>query len=440
MESEPPPILISPEGSFAWDVFHRRHPVLIENLIAALPYGPDQIRSLRALLDESRSGVIARLPDGVPDAQQWQLWDRGHYGKPWSDAPFLWAEGYFFRRILEATGYYARNIYATGTYATNTAPGADASVTAWAGVDPYGPMKDGELSDPGLESAFAWYGALAGLDPARRFAALAEAAVLGNRADLVFQVTEVVEGYTAVNPPLADDTEALWERLHGGGNDNGNNNGSGDRRSDGSGADGVSADGGDGFGAGGAPRIVAFLCDNAGRELITDLLLADELLATGVAALVELHVKPAPYYISDATTADVGKCLARLRGMAGPLGEAGRRLFARAAAGDLRTLTHPFWCSPLSFHELPADLRARLAGRLLFVKGDLNYRRLVGDLRWDPVTPFADAVAYLGLPVAALRTAKSDVIVGVSAEQVARLDAAEPDWRLNGRHGLIQTA
>jgi hypothetical protein len=403
MESEPPPILISPEGSFAWDVFHRRHPVLIENLIAALPYGPDQIRGLRALLDESRGGVIAPLPDSAPDARQWRQWDRGHYGKPWSDAPFLWAEGYFFRRILEATGYYG----------TSAAPGADDAVAAWAGVDPYGPMKDGELSDPGLESAFGWYGALAGLDPVRRFAALAEAAVLGNRADLVFQVTEVVEGYTAVNPPLADDTAALWERLHGG------DDGSGDE---------------------GAPRVIAFLCDNAGRELIADLLLADELLATGTAALVELHVKPAPYYISDATTTDVGKCLARLRGMAGPLGDAGRRLYARAAAGDLRLLTHPFWCSPLSFHELPADLRARLAGRFLFVKGDLNYRRLVGDLCWDPATPFADAVAYLGLPVAALRTAKSDVIVGVSAEQVARLDAAEPDWRLNGRHGLIQTA
>src|ERR1700738_3392692 len=100
----PPPILISPEGSFTWDVFHRRHPVLIENLIAALPYGPDQIRDLRALLGESRDGVIAPLRDGAPDAELWRRWDRGHYGKPWSDAPFLWAESYFFRRILEATG------------------------------------------------------------------------------------------------------------------------------------------------------------------------------------------------------------------------------------------------------------------------------------------------------------------------------------------------
>jgi hypothetical protein len=399
MESElPPPILISPEGSFAWDVFHRRHPVLIQNLIGALPYGPEQIRDLRALLDESTgNGVIEPLRDGAPDAGLWRdEWDRGHYGKPWADAPFLWAESFFFRRILDATGCYG---------------GSDGAARSWVGVDPYEPMKDGELSDPGLESAFSWYGALAGLEPVRRFAALVEASVLGNRADLVFQVTQVVEGYTAVNPPLADDTEAIWERLRSG------EGGSGD-----------------------ASWAIAFVCDNAGRELISDLLLAYELLATDTASSVELHVKPAPYYISDATAADVGKCLRRLRGMSGPLGEAGSALFEFAAAGRLRVLTHPFWSSPLTFHELPADLRASLAGRFLIFKGDLNYRRLVGDNWWDPTTPFAEPVGYFGQPLAALRAAKSDVVVGVSREQVDALDAAEPDWRLNGRHSLIQTA
>jgi hypothetical protein len=126
--------------------------------------------------------------------------------------------------------------------------------------------------------------------------------------------------------------------------------------------------------------------------------------------------------------------------MRGPLGEAGRRLFEHAADGRLSTLTHPFWSAPLSFHDLPEDLRATLAGRFLLVKGDLNYRRLVGDNWWDPATPFAGAVGYLGLPVAALRAAKSDVVVGVPRELADRLDAAEPDWRLNGRHSLIQTA
>jgi hypothetical protein len=38
-----------------------------------------------------------------------------------------------------------------------------------------------------------------------------------------------------------------------------------------------------------------------------------------------------------------------------------------------------------------------------------------------------------------LRTLKSDAIVGLSAEQTSRLDAADRDWRINGRRGVIQT-
>ncbi|HEV3171695.1 MAG TPA: damage-control phosphatase ARMT1 family protein [Actinocrinis sp.] len=386
----PPPIMIGPEGSYAWDVFHRRHVKLIANVIDALPYSGSQVAALRGLLSESIDGVMGRLPPGAPDARRWLEWDRGHYGKPWVHAPFLWAESYFFRRILEAVGYHGS---------------ADVDATAWVGVDPYAPMKDAELADPQLDTAFAWYDALEEADPARRFATLLEASVLGNRADLVFQVTEVVEDYALLSPPLADDTERILEHL-----------------------------------TGGEPGRVAVVCDNAGRELLGDLLLVHDLLAEGWATSVDLHVKPDPYYISDTTAADVGKTLNRLRAMPGALGSAGRRLFEHAAEGRLRLRTHPFWCSPLSFHELPADLRADLsAARLVVFKGDLNYRRLVGDCLWDPTTLFDDAVDYLGdLPVAALRTLKSDVVVGVPRDRVERLDAEDPEWRINGRQTVVQ--
>jgi hypothetical protein len=76
---------------------------------------------------------------------------------------------------------------------------------------------------------------------------------------------------------------------------------------------------------------------------------------------------------------------------------------------------------------------------LVVFKGDLNYRRLVGDCLWDPTTLFDDAVDYLGdLPVAALRTLKSDVVVGVPRDRVERLDAEDPEWRINGRQTVVQ--
>jgi Damage-control phosphatase ARMT1-like domain len=71
-------------------------------------------------------------------------------------------------------------------------------------------------------------------------------------------------------------------------------------------------------------------------------------------------------------------------------------------------------------------------------KGDLNYRRLVGDLHWPPTVPFGETVAHFPAPVVALRTLKSDVAVGLDPDAVSRLDAEAPDWRVSGRYGLIQ--
>jgi hypothetical protein len=89
---------------------------------------------------------------------------------------------------------------------------------------------------------------------------------------------------------------------------------------------------------------------------------------------------------------------------------------------------------------MPADLRAEFAAATLTImKGDLNYRRLVGDRRWAPTTPFADVTAYFPGPVAALRTLKSDVITGLDARTEAALVAAEGQrWRTGGTHALIQ--
>jgi len=380
----PPPILISPEGSFAWDVFHRRHPVLIESLIAALPYGPQQIADLRALLDESRSGPMAPLRDGAPDERFWREWDRGHYGKPWADAPFLWAESYFYRRLLEATGYFR--------------PGA------WQGIDPFAPFKNAELSGPSVADELAALNGLPSLSAEKRAEVLLSSALWGNRADLSFQITGPA-GDTQRTALLTDDSPLLWATLA----------------------------------ASSSPR-VCVLADNAGRELLPDLVLIDHLLTSGLAAEVVLYVKPAPYYVSDATTADVLATLERLRAGMGQEAELiGRRLWQAMNSGTLVVRTHPFFCAPLPFHDMPADLRGEISGATMsIIKGDLNYRRLVGDQLWAATSPFAERVSHFPSPLAALRTLKSDVIVGLDERVVARLDATGEEWRTSGKYGLIQ--
>jgi hypothetical protein len=93
----------------------------------------------------------------------------------------------------------------------------------------------------------------------------------------------------------------------------------------------------------------------------------------------------------------------------------------------------------LTYHHLPADLAHEFAtASMTILKGDLNYRRLVGDCEWPPTTPFATLSAYWPGPLAVLRTLKSDVIVGISSDTLSTLKATGEPWRTNGTRALIQ--
>jgi hypothetical protein len=131
--------------------------------------------------------------------------------------------------------------------------------------------------------------------------------------------------------------------------------------------------------------------------------------------------------------------IARLVAAPGAAGEAGARLWRYCAEGRLVLSAPEFFCTPLGYDALPKELMAEIAAAKLTVfKGDLNYRRLVGDRLWPATTSFAALTAYLPGPVAALRTCKSDVAVGLTESRVAELDATEPGWRFAGRHAVIQ--
>ncbi|WP_244215500.1 damage-control phosphatase ARMT1 family protein [Kitasatospora purpeofusca] len=367
-------------GSFARSVFHERHPKLVQQVLDALPYGPAQRAAVERLLVESTTGVLEPLGEDAPDSAQWLEWGEDLWGRPWGKAPFLWAESYFYRRLLDAVGYFR--------------PGA------WQGVDPFAPFKNAELAGPAVDDELAALNDLDGLPEARRAQALLLSALWGNRADLSFQLTAEADGQTA-SDLLADDSTTLWTQLE--------------------------------RARGGRICVVA---DNAGRELLPDLVLIDHLLTRGLAAQVVLHVKPQPYYVSDATTTDVLASVERLR-----TAEVGGRLWRAMTDGALVVHTHPFFCAPLPFHDMPADLRTEFTGAAMTIlKGDLNYRRLVGDRLHPPTTPFADVTDHFPTPVAALRTLKSDVIVGLDTKSVARLDHSEPAWRTNGHHAVIQVA
>ncbi|MFE2723263.1 damage-control phosphatase ARMT1 family protein [Kitasatospora sp. NPDC059327] len=378
-----PVIRSATPGSFAWSVFHERHPELVRQVLDALPYGPAQRAALRQLLTESTTGVLEPPGEGVHDRERWLVWGEGLWGRPWGEAPFLWAENWFYHRLLDATGYFR--------------PGA------WQGIDPFGPFKAAELAGPAVDGELAALEPLGDLPRRQREEALVASALWGNRADLSFGMTSTGGG--ADTDPVVDDSALLraeLERARGG--------------------------------------RICVVADNAGRELLPDLVLIDHLLADGPAAEVVLYVKPRPYFVSDATGADLLATVERLRTAPSPRAAAvGRRLWQALGTGRLAVRAPAFLCAPLTFHELPAGLRAEFAGAALTIfKGDLNYRRLVGDRRWPPTTPFAEAVEYFPSSVAALRTLKSDVVVGVEPAVVARLDASGAAWRTSGRYAVVQ--
>lgn len=384
--SDAPVILSNEPGSFARSVLAERHPALVRQVRDAFPYGRRQHEALDALLDEITNGVIEPLAATERDHERWAASGQGHFGRSWYDAPFLWSESYFYRRLLGAVGYFGAG--------------------PWRGVDPFAPFKQAELRGDAVEEELRALDALANTPAEERATALLHASLWGNRADLGFRVVagEPEAGDAAAPALVADDSDLLWQLLPAG-----------------------------------SGSTVAVVADNAGRELIPDLILIDHLLEQRQAERVALHVKPHPYYVSDAMTADVVDCLRRLVEAPGEAGRIGGRLWTAMAAGSLEVRTHPFFCAPQPYGEMPEDLRGEFgAAALTILKGDLNYRRLVGDQLWDATASFADLTTYFPGAVAALRTLKSDVVVGLEEETLDALERSGDAWRTSGTHALIQ--
>ncbi|WP_432079272.1 damage-control phosphatase ARMT1 family protein [Streptomyces sp. YPW6] len=381
------PVILSNEpGSFSRGVLAERHPALIQQVRDAFPYGRRQREALDALLDEITNGVIEPLGPWEHDCERWADWGREQFGRSWYDAPFLWAESYFYRKLLGAVGYFGDG--------------------PWQGVDPFAPFKQAELRGRAVEEELRALDALADVPVQERATALLHASLWGNRADLGFSISagEAATTGAANRGLVADDGATLWQLLPAG-----------------------------------TSATVAVVADNAGRELIPDLILIDHLLEHGHAEGAVLYVKPDPYYVSDAMTADVVDCLRRLTRAPGEAGRIGGRLWTAMAVGILEVRTHPFFCAPLPYGQMPEDLRAAFEGAALTIlKGDLNYRRLVGDQQWHPTTPFAERTRYFPGAVAALRTLKSDVIVGLEQGTVDDLERDGDAWRTSGTHALIQ--
>ena len=162
--------------------------------------------------------------------------------------------------------------------------------------------------------------------------------------------------------------------------------------------------------SGKSQRRVDIILDNAGFELFVDLILAGYLLSSGLATTIVLHPKSIPWFVSDVLPkdfADLIMALADPQTFYSTLSEdekhAGKTsqplsdkeveelkfLFSRWSLfhgeGQLVIRSNRFWTEGGSYWRLPGtepslfeDLKE---SELVIFKGDLNYRKLAGDVR-----------------------------------------------------------
>jgi hypothetical protein len=381
-----PAIRSNVEGSFAWEVLHRRHHGLIDHLLELHPYPADIRDRLAMLRREIIDEPIDRLPDDAHDRAAWDTWGDGYFDLLWSDAPSLWAESYFHRRVLEAVGFFD--------------PGS------WFYIDPFLPIKNAGLCGEPMADRLRALAELTYLPASDGTLALLLATLWGNRLDLGFRlcVDAAAGRHDSSGRLVVDDTPTIRDLLYDV-----------------------------------APGRIILVADNAGQELLADLAFVDHLLRHNLASHVTLQVKPYPHFVSDAIPADVMTCLRLLAETSAPTQKVGHRLRDAIRAGRLTVTAHWFFCSPESFHNLPDDLVGAYAeADVTILKGDLNYRRLVGDCYWPPEVDFAAVTAYFPSPAAALRVHKSEVAVGVGPVRLAQLTAEHAGWRVDGEYATAQ--
>ncbi|XP_032676122.1 damage-control phosphatase ARMT1-like [Odontomachus brunneus] len=192
---------------------------------------------------------------------------------------------------------------------------------------------------------------------------------------------------------------------------------------------------------------VDIVLDNAGYELFTDLCLAAFLILKQFATKVRFYVKKYPWYVSDATLHDFYWILEQMGYLNShpDLQFLSKMYFDFLDAECWSLEEEPYWTSPYDFtkmKEKDTKLYEKLSSaKLVIFKGDLNYRKLLGDVNYEHITTFANALGdFCPTNIVSLRTVKSDVCVGLQPGLSELLFEMDDSWMVTGKYGLIQAS
>ena len=384
------PVPLQMDNAFARDTMAKRIPGIVRDIQAVNADYPPAI--MRAL-DHLHDALVHDQPIAINDllsSPDYDAWHAAYQAQRVKFDPLTWHHNEWF---FSETLFYRLLIQAVRWHET--------------GRDPFAAKKQAELESDHLWALLDTALAVEG-DFAAKLSDLIGFALWGNRVDLSHPAGILAGKTASENDLLADDRPRLIDYLVTGHADT-------------------------------ARAMIHIVQDNGGTELAMDLVLADTLLANG--RDVVLHLKAHPTFVSDTTIPDVWHMLDTMTAHGAQTAALADRL--RRAWADERFLlaAHPFWVSSQFLHDIPSPLHHIFGhAELVIIKGDVNYRRAVGDAIWPDDTSFSAIMSYFPVPLLALRSIKCDVLVGVPAAITQQLDTQNPSWRLTGQYGVIQLA
>jgi hypothetical protein len=373
----PAAVSTTDRDSFAYYTITVRFPQIFDSIINSKDFPPPSRQRLLAFSKTIPDGELELIKTGKRAAEliNKQIVKNGYN---WKNGPFIWLEQYFYHKLLELSGYYESC--------------GDGKPDIFSAIKNSNVLakKDKMIETIG-ESGRLFYGH----DLRESARILLNMTLGGNLADLS-QINDMTKYSVEL---LLDDTKRFLEGL---------------------------------------PRYVRvdIILDNSGEELLTDLLFAKWLIQSAGVKNVFLHFKAVPYFVSDATIKDYRFLAEVLCG-----GKAGadfvedfNRLVKR---GNITLCDDDCWTDYVEYNRLPSAIMEDLnRSSLLVFKGDLNYRKLVGDYQWEYSTKTAGILVYFRTDVMLLRVLKSELATGLAPEITARF--LDKSWLTSGKYGIIQ--
>lgn len=377
----PAMVRTDPTNPFAHHTMQYRVPATAREV---LTLNPDYSPLIHAAVEKLAVSIETNqvMPPMDPLAPDYELWREAcatHAGQSWLQTDWYFSEIYFYRLLVGAVRWWET------------------------GRDPFTPQKSAELNSPALWLRLDEALALRSRTREERLHALIHLDLWANRIDLSFAASLARGTDGSHHDLLVDASAEVTNHLlaHAG-------------------------------------RDIHIVADNTGTELALDLALCDALLdAPGTR--VTFHVKVHPMFVSDALPFDWFTLVHHMSAHGGEAAALASRLLSAFEEGRIRVIPNGFWNSSYPLSAMSSVLRDTFGqSALVILKGDLNYRRMVGDVLWPVTTLFRDVVSFMPAPLLAMRTLKSDLLVGLAEGQAEKLFAEDAKWQTNGKRGVIQ--